>query len=59
MGKWEKFDLAEMKSRSEERRQNIKSHMKAKKEFNSKSHVEPLMHFKQGEGRGWVRAHKF
>lgn len=37
MGKWEKFDLAEMKSRSEERRQNIKSHMEAKKEFNLKA----------------------
>lgn len=49
MGKWEKFDLAKMKSRSEARRQNMKSGMQAEQEFNSKNHVEPLMHFKQGE----------
>lgn len=58
MGKREKFDLAKMKSRLE-KRQNMKSEMETKKEFNSKSHVEPLMHFKQGEWRGWVRAHTF
>lgn len=52
MGKREKFDLAKMKSRLEEKRQNMKSGMETKKEFNSKSHVEPLMHLKQREWRG-------
>lgn len=49
LGKEEKFDLAEVKSRSVERRQNTSNGMEAKKEFYSKSHGEPLGHFNQGK----------
>lgn len=44
----EKFDMAEVKSRSEERRQNMSNGMEAKKEFYSKSHGEPLGHLIKG-----------